>query len=156
MTPERVADYPRPPRLEASVDHVLVQIGGEVLFEGQGTQRVLETFHPPTYYLPPDCINTSLLKPAAGRSFCEWKGVAEYFDVQAGGKTIHRAVWRYPTPTPAFIAIAGWYALYPGLMDGCWLNGEPVTAQAGGFYGGWISSAVEGPFKGDPNHPELI
>ena len=82
--------------------------------------------------------------------------MADYFNVVAGGRTIHRAVWRYPTPTPAFAAIAGWFALYPGLMDGCWLNGEPVTAQAGGFYGGWITSAVEGPFKGDPNHPELI
>ena len=94
--------------------------------------------------------------PAAGRSFCEWKGVADYFDVIAGGQRIHRAVWRYTTPTESFQTIAGWFALYPALMDGCWLNSEEVTAQPGGFYGGWITSAVEGPFKGDPSYPELI
>ena len=92
MVPERVADYPRPPRLEASADHVLVRVGGEVLFDGSGCQRVLETFHPPTYYLPPEGINQALLSPAAGRSFCEWKGVAEYFDVDAGGRRVHRDV----------------------------------------------------------------
>lgn len=156
MVPEPVADYPRPPRLDASGDHVLVRVGGQVLFDGNGTLRVLETFHPPTYYLPPDGVDQTLLRPAAGRSFCEWKGVAEYFDVVVGGRRIHRAVWRYPTPTAGFAPIRGWYALYPGLMDGCWLNGEVVTAQPGGFYGGWISSAVQGPFKGDPAHPELI
>ena len=156
MPPEKVADYPRPPRLEICPDHVLVRIGGNILFEGNGCQRVLETFHPPTYYLPPDKINQKLLIPAAGRSFCEWKGVAEYFDVLAGDRRANRAVWRYTSPTVQFKNIAGWFALYPGMMDGCWINGEEVTPQPGGFYGGWISSAVEGPFKGDPNHPELI
>ncbi|TCD57172.1 DUF427 domain-containing protein [Synechococcus sp. BS55D] len=156
MVQERVADYPRPPRLEPSSDLVLVKVAGEVLYEGTGTWRVLETFHPPTYYLPPEGIKQSLLHPAVGRSFCEWKGVAEYFDIVAGGRRIHRAVWRYPTPTADFKAIQGWFALYPALMDGCWLNGEPVIPQPGGFYGGWISSAVVGPFKGDPAHPELI
>ena len=156
MTAEKVANYPRPPRLEISPDRVLVRVGGEVLFDGIGCKRVLETFHPPTYYLPPEGTNRELLVSAPGRSFCEWKGVADYFDVLAGGHRIQRAVWRYSTPTEAFQSIAGWFALYPGLMDGCWLNGEEVTAQPGGFYGGWISSAVEGPFKGDPHHPELI
>jgi hypothetical protein len=65
-------------------------------------------------------------------------------------------VWHYPEPTAAFAPIAGWFALYPGLMDGVWLAGERVTPQPGGFYGGWITSQVEGPFKGDPQHPELI
>ena len=88
MTSEKVADYPRPPRLEVSADHVLVRIGGEILFDGTGCQRVLETFHPPTYYLPPAVTNQELLIPAAGRSFCEWKGIAEYFDVMAGGRRV--------------------------------------------------------------------
>ena len=123
MKAERVADYPRPPRLEASPDHVLVRVGGEILFEGCGCQRVLETFHPPTYYLPPTTINQALLTPAAGRSFCEWKGIADYFDVLAGGNRVHRAVWRYCSPTESFRSIAGWFARYPELMDGCWLNG---------------------------------
>ncbi len=76
--------------------------------------------------------------------------------MMSGDIRANRAVWRYPSPTELFKNLAGWFALYPAMMDGCWLNGEVVTPQAGGFYGGWISSAVEGPFKGDPSHPELI
>lgn len=154
---ERVRDYPRPPRLEACQDHVRVEVLGEVLAETRRSLRVLETFHPPTYYLPPDAMNSGLLVPAAGRpSFCEWKGVASYFDVVVGDQRLPRPVWTYNSPSERFRELAGWYALYPGLMDACWVNGERVVPQQGGFYGGWITSQVEGPFKGDPNHPELI
>jgi len=153
---ERVCDYPRPPALVASDQHVLVRALGERLAETRRSLRVLETFHPPTYYLPPEAVRTELLRPAAGRSFCEWKGVARYCDVLVGERCLARALWCYDDPTPAFSALAGWYAVYPALMDGCWLDGEAVRPQPGGFYGGWITSAVEGPFKGDPDHPELI
>ncbi|MDA1246586.1 MAG: DUF427 domain-containing protein, partial [Cyanobacteria bacterium] len=123
--------------------------------------RVLETFHPPTYYLPPEAVRQELLLPSSGASFCEWKGVARYLDVvlYAGGtaeRQLRRAVWTYTEPTQAFAALAGWFAVYPVLMDGCWLDGEPVRPQPGGFYGGWITSQVQGPFKGDPLHPELV
>ena len=153
---ERVCDYPRPPALVASDQHVLVRALGERLAETRRSLRVLETFHPPTYYLPPEAVRTELLRPTAGRSFCEWKGVARYCDVLVGDRCLARALWCYDNPSPAFSALAGWYAVYPALMDGCWLDGEAVRPQPGGFYGGWISSAVEGPFKGDPDHPELI
>ena len=154
---ERVRDYPRPPRLEACQDEIRVEVLGEVLVETQRSLRVLETFHPPTYYLPPEAMNQGLLVPAPGRpSFCEWKGVASYYDVVAGEQRINRAVWTYNHPRERFRELAGWFALYPGQMDGCWVNGERVIPQQGGFYGGWITSQVEGPFKGDPNHPELI
>ena len=154
---ERVRDYPRPPRLEASQDQIRVEALGEILAETQRSLRVLETFHPPTYYLPPEAMNQGLLVPAPGRpSFCEWKGVASYYDVVAGERRLNRAVWTYNHPSERFRELAGWFALYPGQMDGCWVNGERVIPQQGGFYGGWITSQVEGPFKGDPNHPELI
>ena len=154
---ERVRDYPRPPRLDACQDEIRVEVLGEVLVETQRSLRVLETFHPPTYYLPPEAMNQGLLVPAPGRpSFCEWKGVASYYDVVAGEQRINRAVWTYNHPSERFRELAGWFALYPGQMDGCWVNGERVIPQQGGFYGGWITSQVEGPFKGDPNHPELI
>jgi uncharacterized protein (DUF427 family) len=122
---------------------------------------VLETFHPPTFYLPPEALDVSLLEPAAGHSFCEWKGVARYFDLVSGAgrateQRLRRVVWQYPEPTPAYAALAGWYSLYPGAVEGCWLDGERVSPQPGGFYGGWISSDLIGPFKGDPLHPELI
>lgn len=154
---ERVRDYPRPPRLEISQDQIRVEALGEILVETQRSLRVLETFHPPTYYLPPEAMNPGLLVPAPGRpSFCEWKGVASYYDVVAGEERINRAVWTYNHPSERFRELAGWFALYPGQMDGCWVNGERVIPQQGGFYGGWITSQVEGPFKGDPSHPELI
>ena len=154
---ERVRDYPRPPRLETSQDQIRVEALGEILVETQRSLRVLETFHPPTYYLPPEAMNQGLLVPAPGRpSFCEWKGVASYYDVVAGEQRINRAVWTYNHPSERFRELAGWFALYPGQMDGCWVNGERVIPQQGGFYGGWITSQVEGPFKGDPCHPELI
>ena len=154
---ERVRDYPRPPRLETSQDQIRVEALGEILVETQRSLRVLETFHPPTYYLPPEAMNQGLLVPAPGRpSFCEWKGVASYYDVVAGEERINRAVWTYNHPSERFRELAGWFALYPGQMDGCWVNGERVIPQQGGFYGGWITSQVEGPFKGDPCHPELI
>ena len=154
---ERVRDYPRPPRLEISQDQIRVEALGKILVETQRSLRVLETFHPPTYYLPPEAMNQGLLVPAPGRpSFCEWKGVASYYDVVAGEERINRAVWTYNHPSERFRELAGWFALYPGQMDGCWVNGERVIPQQGGFYGGWITSQVEGPFKGDPSHPELI
>jgi uncharacterized protein (DUF427 family) len=153
---EKVADYPRPPALRASHSHVLVRALGELLCETHHALQVLETFHPPTYYLPPASIALNRLEPVPGRSFCEWKGVAHYFDLVVGTRRIERALWHYPEPTAAFAALAGWFALYPAQMDGCWVDGERVRPQQGGFYGGWITSAVSGPFKGDPLHPELI
>ena len=158
---EIVSEYPRPPLLVPCQDQILVKAGGALICETTTSFRVLETFHPPTYYLPPDSFRLDLLQPAVGASFCEWKGVARYFDLVVpapGDEPEHRlrkVVWQYPQPSAAFAAIAGWLALYPGAMDGCWVNGEAVIAQPGGFYGGWITSQVEGPFKGDPLHPEL-
>lgn len=154
---ERVAAYPRPPALVACERSIRVEALGRLLAQTHRSLRVLETFHPPTFYLPPEAFDLTMLRPAGGRSFCEWKGVARYYDVVApDGRALERVVWQYPEPTSAYAPLAGWYALYPGAMDGCWLDGERVTPQPGGFYGGWITSEIEGPFKGDPNHPELI
>jgi uncharacterized protein (DUF427 family) len=154
---ERAADYPRPPLLLPCDRHVRVEIFGEVLADTRRSLRVLETFHPPTYYLPPEAMNLDMLVPAPGRSLCEWKGVARYFDAVApDGRCLERALWQYPNPSPSYRALTGWFSLYPGRMEGCWVDGERVIAQPGSFYGGWITADVEGPFKGDPRHPELI
>ena len=144
-----------------SAAHLRVEALGEVLAETRHALRVLETFHPPTYYLPPESLRQALLQPCPGASFCEWKGVARYFDVVRNPGAEHeqrlrRAVWTYPDPSAAFRPLAGWFAVYPALMDGCWVDGERVRPQPGGFYGGWITANLEGPFKGDPNHPELV
>jgi uncharacterized protein (DUF427 family) len=147
---ESVWKYPRPPRLEHVTRHVRVVFGGVVIAESRRPARVLETSHPPVYYVCPEDILREHLVATARTSFCEWKGAASYCDVQAGGKLSRDAAWTYRAPTEAFLSIRDWVAFYPGRMDECTLDGEIVRAQAGGFYGGWITSDIEGPFKGDP------
>ncbi len=143
-------DYPRPPRIEPRPERVVVRLGGQVVADTTDTVRVLETSHPPVYYLPLDAFPAGALVPVGGTSFCEFKGEARYFDVVAGGKVVHRGAWTYPDPAAGFEALRTRAALYPGLMDSCEVDGEKVAAQAGDFYGGWITSNIVGPFKGGP------
>ncbi|MEM6329046.1 MAG: DUF427 domain-containing protein [Planctomycetota bacterium] len=147
---ESVWDYPRPPRLEPVEAVVRVEFGGQTVIETTGAYRVLETSHPPNYYLPPADFQAGLLTPSQGGSWCEWKGRAVYFDVRCGGEVAQQAAWGYPQPTPSFAAIAGYVALYAGLMDACYVGEHRVTPQPGSFYGGWITPDVVGPFKGGP------
>lgn len=147
---ESVWDYPRPPRLEPVEGHVSVVFGGETIADTRRAKRVLETSHPPTYYIPPEDVRWNHVKLAPGRSTCEWKGSARYYDVEVGDKRVERAAWGYPSPTPGFASIKDHLAFYAGPMDACTVNGERVTPQPGGFYGGWITASVVGPFKGAP------
>jgi uncharacterized protein (DUF427 family) len=147
---ESVWDYPRPPRLEEFTGSVTVELGGEEIASTQRAWRVLETSHPPTYYLPRDCFRDGALRPTAGSSWCEWKGQASYFDVLGGTTAAARAAWTYVRPTRGFAAIAGAVAVMAALVDRCTVNGEVVQPQPGGFYGGWVTSWVVGPFKGTP------
>ena len=146
---ESVWDYPRPPRLEPSTSVIEVVLDGTAIARTERSYRVLETSHPPTYYLAVSSFVPGSLRPAAGQSLCEWKGTAAYFDVVAGSRVAHRAAWGYPHPTAAFAELVDHVALYPSAMDRCTVDGEVVTAQPGDFYGGWITSRVVGPFKGD-------
>ena len=145
---ESVWDYPRPPRLERSDKTIEIVFAGHFLAKTKRAFRVLETSHPPVYYLPPDEINGQLLQPSARTSFCEWKGVAHYCSLEVHEFVVANAGWYYPDPTPAFAAIANYIAFYPSLMDACFVDGERVQAQPGDFYGGWITSDIVGPFKG--------
>jgi len=149
-TPESVWDYPRPPRLEHTTDHIVVTHRGQVLADTKTPLRVLETSHPPTYYLPFGDVDFSLLEAVKGTTFCEFKGVAAYADIVVGGQSLSRAAWWYPEPTAGFANLVDHLALYPAVVDQCTVNGEGVTAQDGDFYGGWITSWVTGPFKGAP------
>ncbi len=147
---ESVWDYPRPPRVEPVDALVEIELGGVTIASTRAAYRVLETSHPPTYYLPRSSFAPGSLHAGAGSSFCEWKGVAEYLDVHGGELVAHRAAWTYPEPTPGFTELAGYVAVYPALMDRCSVDGETVLPQPGGFYGGWVTSSVVGPFKGEP------
>ncbi|KZX22437.1 DUF427 domain-containing protein [Rathayibacter tanaceti] len=148
---ESVWDYPRPPRVETTPEHVVVRLGGVVVAETRASLRVLETSHPPVYYLPLASFAAEALEPAPGRSYCEFKGAAAYLTVRGGsGAVAEGAGWTYPEPAPGFEALRGTVALYPGRMDSCTVDGESVQPQPGDFYGGWITSRVVGPFKGSP------
>lgn len=146
---ENVEDYPRPPLLEPVSVRLLVRLGGAVVAETHDGLRVLETHHAPTYYIPRRDIQARL-EPAAGSSFCEWKGQARYFDVIAGGVTARRAAWSYDEPGSAFRRLAGYVAFYASQMDSCQVGEEHVIAQPGEFYGGWVTGNLEGAIKGAP------
>lgn len=146
---ESVWDYPRPPRVEATARRIRVELGGETIVDTMQAHRVLETSHPPTYYVPLEDVAAGALVPSRGGStFCEWKGIASYYDVVAGGRTIERGAWTYRDPSPGFEPIRDAVAFYPGRLDACFVDDERVVAQPGDFYGGWVTSDVVGPFKG--------
>ncbi len=147
---ESVWDYPRPPRIEPTAKRLQIVFGGLVIADTSRAQRVLETSHPPVYYFPPEDILASALLREGGASLCEFKGSAGYFTVTAGGKRAAHAAWSYARPSPAFAALRDHVAVYPGLMDACTVDGELAIPQPGGFYGGWITKDVVGPFKGGP------
>lgn len=147
---ESVWDYPRPPRLEPSSERVVVTHAGLVLADTTASLRVLETSHPPTYYLPASDFAAGVLRPAEGASWCEWKGQASYLDLVVGDGVLTGIAWTYPEPSAPFEALRDHVALYPGRVDRCTVDGEVVQPQPGNFYGGWITSRVTGPFKGGP------
>lgn len=147
---ESVWDYPRPPRIDPTDREALVEFGGVVVARTTRALRVLETSHPPGIYFPPEDVRLDLLVLVPGRSVCEWKGVADYYSIEVGGRVSRQAAWCYPRPTAGFAQLAGYLSFYPARVDRCLLGHEVVKAQAGGFYGGWITSDVAGPFKGEP------
>ncbi len=145
---ESVWDYPRPPRLEDSSRHIQVIFNGVVIADSTRTKRILETSHPPAYYIPPEDIKLEYFQPTFRQTFCEWKGQASYYTIAVGDKSSPNAAWYYPHPTEDYAAIKNYVAFYPGRMEAALVDGEQVQAQPGDFYGGWITKDIVGPFKG--------
>lgn len=145
---ESVWDYPRPPRVEPSDEAVEVWFGGVRIAHSHRTVRVLETSHPPTYYIPKADVQTAYLVPSARRTNCEFKGQSRYYTISVDGRVAGDAVWEYPTPHAGFEILADHLCFYPSQMEACLVNGETVEPQEGDFYGGWITRRITGPFKG--------
>ena len=132
-------------------ERIQIRLGGQLIYDGTDAWQVLETSHPPTYYLSRAGFVDGTLRPAGGGSFCEWKGAAGYLDVVGGaGAVAPAAAWYYPRPSHGYEAITDHVALYAGRMDSVTVAGEQVIPQPGSFYGGWITASVTGPFKGEP------
>lgn len=146
---ESVWDYPRPPALEREARPVRIEFAGRTLAQTSSAWRVLETSHPPVYFIPRGDVDGSMLRLRSGGSFCEWKGEAAYFDVVSPeGRVAEGAAFAYPSPTARFREIAGFLSFYAGPMDGCFVGEARAAPQPGGFYSGWITPWVVGPFKG--------
>ena len=146
---ESVWDYPRPPRVEECSALIEIELGGRVVARTSRSWRVLETSHPPTYYLPRDAFAPGVLRDAPRTTWCEWKGQATYLDLVSSGRVVPAAAWTYLQPSPGYEVITGAVAVMAGMVDSCTVDGERVTPQPGGFYGGWVTSTVVGPFKGE-------
>jgi len=148
---ESVWDYPRPPRVEPVPERLRVVVGGEVLAETTRGLRVLETAGPPAYYFPPDDVRLERLRASPHRSYCEWKGDASYWTYElTPDRRIPNVAWSYETPLRGYEAITGYLAFYAQLVDEAWVGGERATPQPGRYYGGWVTSRIVGPFKGEP------
>ena len=150
MSQESVWDYPRPPKVEVTSQRIRVQFAGELVADSLRAIRVLETSHPPVYYIPRIDVRSDVLVPSARRSFCEYKGVAFYWSLRVDDILSAEAAWSYESPSPEFEAIRGHVAFYVSRVDACYVDEERVQAQPGEFYGGWVTSDIIGPFKGRP------
>lgn len=147
---ESVWDYPRPPEIRAESRKVRVEASNELVASSRAAVRVCETAGAPVVYLPiADLADGVVERSSGGGTWCEWKGQATYFDVVLPGRRIARAAWSYPDPSPGFEPLADRISFYPALVD-CYLDGEKVGPQAGGFYGGWVTAEITGPIKGEP------
>ncbi|MGZ4198769.1 MAG: DUF427 domain-containing protein [Thermoleophilia bacterium] len=147
---ESVWDYPRPPRVEATSRRVRVVYRGEVVADTVRALRVLETSHPPVYYVPPDDVRREFLLPGKRHTFCEFKGRADYHTLALEGRVSVDAAWSYPQPSAGYEQLAGYLAFYPGRVDACFVGDEQAKPQPGDFYGGWVTADIVGPFKGGP------
>lgn len=147
---EDVWTYPRPPAIEPVPKRIRIDFAGRTIAETTAAFRILETSHPPVYYLPREAFTGCALEPAPGSSICEWKGRARYWTLAVDSRRAERVAWSYPDPEPAYAAIRDHLAVYAGPMDGCFVGDERVKPQPGGFYGGWVTSDLKGPFKGGP------
>ncbi len=147
---ESVWDYPRPPRVEPVPERIRVLVEGITIADSTRAVRVLETGGPPVYYLPPSDVRRELLRPSRRVTICEWKGRAVYYTLELPGRVVPNIAWSYPDPSPGYEAIRDHLAFYAGLVDEAWVGDERATPQPGGYYGGWITSRILGPFKGEP------
>lgn len=137
--------FPRPPRVEETPSTLRVESGHQLVAETMRGVRVLETAGAPTYYFPPSDVDDSLLRRTGSTFHCEWKGIS---DEISAGPTL-RAGWVLTGVYAEFEELCGWFAFYPHDLR-CFVGGERVSAQPGGYYGGWVTADLVGPFKGEP------
>ena len=147
---ESVWDYPRPPRVEPVRERIRVVVDGVEIADSRSAMRVLETAGAPVYYIPPRDVRMDLLRTTTYQTFCEWKGAATYHSLTLPSREIPDIAWSYPDPNPGYEAIRDYLAFYAARVDEAWVGDERATPQPGRFYGGWVTSRIVGPIKGEP------
>lgn len=147
---ESVWEYPRPPAIEHVDRHILAKVSGRLIVDTDRPIRILETSHPPVYYIPAADVAMEFLEPSPHTTYCEYKGEAQYYSLVAGGERQSNVAWYYPHPSAGYEDLVDHIAFYAWALDEVTVDGEIVTPQPGHFYGGWITSEIEGPFKGEP------
>jgi uncharacterized protein (DUF427 family) len=147
---ENVQTYPRPPFIAPVVAPIRLMVDGIFVAETTAALRVCETHHAPCYYIPPGDIADGLLRPGGGRSWCEWKGTASYFDLMGASGNIQRGAWTYLHPREQFAAISGAVGFYLSDRVRGWVDGIEATPQPGNLYGGWVTPNLTGQIKGPP------
>lgn len=147
---ESVWDYPRPPKVEDVSKRIRIIFNDRLIVDTSRSKRILETSHPPNYYIPIEDIQTEYLVQSRHSSYCEWKGQARYYHLQVGDRQAQNVAWDYPNISPNYVELEGHISFYPAPMDACYVDDEKAQPQAGNFYAGWITSDIVGPFKGEP------
>ena len=147
---ESVWDYPRPPRVERVGQRVRVELAGIVLADSVEACRALETANPPAYYIPPPHVRREWLEPSRHSTLCEWKGAAQYWSIRVGDRFVENGAWSYPDPFDGYEGMGNFLAFFAGKMNACYVGEQCVIPQPGGYYGGWVTSHIVGPFKGGP------
>jgi uncharacterized protein (DUF427 family) len=147
---ESVWDYPRPPRVEPVTERIRVVVDGVAIADTRRAVRVLETAGAPVYYMPREDVRMELLRPSTTSSVCEWKGPASYWSYEGPGRHVADVAWSYDRPNAGYESLTGRLAFYAGRVDEAWVGDERATPQPGGFYGGWVTSRIVGPVKGEP------
>ena len=146
---ESVWDYPKPPKVEKTSKKVHVIYDGITIAETARAIRILETGHPPVYYIPREDIRMEFLVATSQSSTCEFKGTATYYNLKGKKKENDSAAWSYLNPSKGYEAIRDYIAFYPKFMDACFVNEERVRQEPGEYYGGWVTSEIVGPFAGE-------
>lgn len=148
--------YPHGPVFEPERRPVRVEHSGVVVAETRAAVRVLERGLPPAFYVPPEDVRTDLLALCEATSLCPVKGHARYWTVRVGEREAVRAAWSYPEPIPMADVIRGYLCFDVNRVDRCLLGDEVARGRDNPFYGGWVTSDIEGPFLGDPDLPEHL
>ncbi|WP_245296814.1 MULTISPECIES: DUF427 domain-containing protein [Rhodomicrobium] len=103
--------------LEPGPHHVQVIFNGEVIADSMAAVTVNESTYPPVHYVPLADVRQDVLRASDHTSYCPFKGRANYWSLDVGGKRAENAVWAYNEPYDEVAELKGKVAFYPSQVD---------------------------------------